>query len=88
MTKKKSLKNEVATKGYVLKIVTQATDAILNGMQKMFDAQNKRFDLLESKMDTGHENLQRQITDLKWDTPTRGEFNKLKTRVNRYHPAI
>ncbi len=39
-----------------------------------------------NKLEVGHKDLQRQINDLKVDTPTQKEFDELKTRIARYHP--
>ena len=63
-------------------VLDEAVEAILNGMERMFSKQEKRFDKLES----GQKDLQRQIGDLKYDTPTQKEFDTLKSRVDKYHP--
>ena len=63
-------------------MLDEAVEAILNGMQRMFSKQDKRFDKLEA----GQMDLQRQISDLKYDTPTQKEFDTLKSRVDKYHP--
>lgn len=64
------------------KMLDEAVEAILNGMEIMFSKQEKRFDKLEA----GQKDLQHQISDLKFDTPTQMEFNTLKSKVDKYHP--
>ena len=63
-------------------MLDEAVEAILNGMEIMFSKQEKRFDKLEA----GQKDLQHQISDLKFDTPTQMEFNTLKSKVDKYHP--
>lgn len=64
----------------------EATDSIMNGIEAIFNnfqaQMNSNFDELKS----GQADLQRQINDLKHDSPTRGEFEKLKTKVSQHHP--
>ena len=77
---KKSSHDEPVTKG----VLDEAVEAILNGMNKMFSERDKRFDQIDRRLDkleAGQKMLQRQITDLKIDTPTRNEFDELKGRV-------
>ena len=74
-------------------------DAILSGMQEMFDQQDKRFDNVEGRLD----NLEQNVSELKMDmrqvkddmkgikaefsdTPTKREFSELRERVDKYHP--
>ena len=77
-TMKKSNSNDPVTRG----VLDEAVEAILSGMQRMFSKQDKRFDKLEA----GQKDMQRQINDLKYDTPSQKEFNTLKSRVDNYHP--
>ena len=42
---------------------------------------------LETKIDNTKIELQGQIDSLKWDTPTKKEFNDLKSKVDRHHPT-
>ncbi len=63
-------------------MLDEAVDAILEGIELMFSKQGKRFDKLEA----GQKDLQRQISDLKYDTPTQKEFNILKSKVDKYYP--
>lgn len=77
----------------VQKTVLEATDAILGGVQKMFDEHNKsnvkdfsevkyKIDSLSVKVD----GLDNSIDGIKADistTPTREEFNQLKSKVNK-----
>ncbi len=61
-------------------VLDEAVEAILKGVEKMFAGQEKRFDKLEA----GQKDLQRQIGDLKYDTPTQKEFDTLKSKVDKY----
>jgi len=90
-----------ATGTDVLKIVNEAADAILTGVERMFKAQDKhyderfdrydkRFDRVDQrlvKLEAGQSDLKRQLTDLKLDAPTRKEFNTLKISFDRFHPT-
>ena len=73
-------------------MLTEATDAILNGMQSMFDEQNakldKRFGKVETDIKYMHDSLKKEIDELKYDTPTRKEFTDLKDRFDRYYPTL
>jgi uncharacterized membrane-anchored protein YhcB (DUF1043 family) len=71
----------------------EAVEAILKGVETLFgnfrgeliakfDKVGERFDKLEA----GQKDLQRQISDLKYDTPTQKEFDTLKDKVDKYHP--
>ena len=40
------------------------------------------------KLEAGQKDLQRQIGDLKYDTPTEKEFDTLKGKVDKYHPLV
>jgi hypothetical protein len=70
--------NEPVTK----KTLDEAVDTILQGVEGLFKELNKRFDDLEFEQ----REIKRQIGDLKYDMPTRKEFNELKDRVDKYHP--
>jgi hypothetical protein len=63
-------------------MLDEAVEAILKGVELMFSKQEKSFDKLEA----GQKDLQRQIGDLKLDTPTQKEFDTLKSKVDKYHP--
>ena len=63
-------------------VLDEAVEAILKGIEVMFSKQGKHFDKLEA----GQKDLQRQISDLKLDTPTQKEFDTLKSKVDKYHP--
>ena len=56
--------------------IRDATDSVLKGVDKLHAKHEKRFDKLE-----------KQIDDLKWDTPSNQAFNELKAKVDRYHPT-
>lgn len=81
MKKKADWREEAATKGYA----HEAVESVLKGMQRMFDdfgkKIDKRFDGMENRMNSVEKNLQRQIHDLQWDTPTKRDFDKLEKRV-------
>ncbi len=72
-------------------MLTEATDAVLNGIQGMFDDLNvkldKRFDKIDLEAKYNHDTLQKQIDELKYDTPTRKEFNNLKDRFDMFYPT-
>ena len=70
----------------VTEIVSDALERILEGVEGMFEQQNRTFDRRFRKLESGHADLKRQLTDLKVDTPTRSEFDELKGRVDKYHP--
>jgi hypothetical protein len=85
--------NSLATKNDIFKIVEDATDKVLKGMDRMFQEQDKRND---TKFTT-KEDLNREIgwvrddikgleTDLS-DIPTKIEFNQLKARVDKHISA-
>ena len=63
-----------------------------DGMDKRFDGMHKRFDKVDRRLDTlevGQAHLKDQLNGLKadlTDTLTRRQFEKLKVRVDRYHP--
>lgn len=64
------------------KTLDEAVDAILQGVEGLFEELNKRFDDLEFQQ----REIKRQIGDLKYDAPTRREYDELKDRVDKYHP--
>ena len=70
---------EMATKADI----REAVDAILAGLDEIVKKINVRFD----KIEAGQLALKRHVSDLKYDTPSQKEFDDLKRRVNRYHPA-
>lgn len=62
-------------------MLDEAVEAILAGMQKMFDRQSKSIDNLEAKVDNGYVQLRHEIRDLRHDTPSKQEFNDLKSSL-------
>ncbi|MBI2103426.1 hypothetical protein HYT59_00310 [Candidatus Woesebacteria bacterium] len=93
MTKKNAKKDGVATKNYVFKTVSEATDAILTGMQEMFDDHDgkleKRFNEVDKRFDrveNGVRWVKDDIDGLKGEltiyTPRR-DHEKLKARVQK-----
>ncbi|OGM55717.1 hypothetical protein A3F62_04515 [Candidatus Woesebacteria bacterium RIFCSPHIGHO2_12_FULL_44_11] len=90
--KQAGLVTEKTAKDIVTGIVMDASEAILNGVQRMFDEQNK---INDAKFAT-KEDLQREIGWVRDDIkglhaelsakPSREELNRLEARVNRYHP--
>ena len=74
-------------------VLDEAVEAILNGVEKMFGnfcgEMNTKFSKIDErfdKLEAGQKDLQRQIGDLKYDTPTQKEFETLKGKVDKYHP--
>ncbi|MCZ6529042.1 MAG: hypothetical protein O6949_01750 [Chloroflexi bacterium] len=80
-------------------MLDEAIDAILEGVGSMFkdlrgrlEGMDKRFDKVDRRLDTlevGQSYLKDQIDGLKADlsdTPSRRQFEKLKARVDKYHP--
>ncbi len=85
--------NSLATKNDVFKIVEDATDKILKGMDRMFN--NFRKEMYQNF--ATKEDLKREIgwvrDDIKGleadlsNVPTRTEFNQLKARVDKHISA-
>ena len=80
-------------------MLDEAIDAILEGVGSMFkdlcgrlDGVDKRFDKVDRRLDrleVCQSYLKDQINGLKAnlsDTPSRREFQELKTKVDKYHP--
>ena len=88
-------KADFATQKDVHKTVLEATDAVLIGVEKLlekFATKNdvKKIDRRLNKLETGQSYIKDQINNLDAElssTPSRREFNKLKTKVDHYHPA-
>lgn len=59
---KKGDRDKSVTRG----LLDNAVDVIMKGMDGIPSEQDKHFNILEA----GQRNLQRQISDLKYDTPT------------------
>jgi len=82
------------TKKDVKDIVLKATDTILDGVQNMFDEHNKEnvkdFTDVKNKIDSLSvkvDDLDDTIDGIKADistTPTRREFNQLKSKINKF----
>ena len=90
MTKDNPL--EPATKG----MLKEAVDTILDGMDNLFsrlqdelndfrEEVNINFDKVEVRLRGVEDKVKGLKSDLS-NTPTRKEFNKLKEKVDRYHP--
>jgi hypothetical protein len=77
----------------VFKMISEATDAILDGMQKMFDAQGKKIETNTTKVDEVKTELSFARDDIKGlegelaSTVSKSEFSALKGRVDKYHPV-
>jgi len=59
-------------------------------LNKKFSSIDKRFDELETKADNHYKWLKDDIKGLKADlsvTVSQKDFNRLESRVNKYHPA-
>ncbi len=74
-------------------VLDEAVEAVLKGVEKMFgnlcgemNARYTKVDGRFDKLESGREDLQRQISDLKLDTPTQKEFGTIKRRVEKYYP--
>jgi uncharacterized membrane-anchored protein YhcB (DUF1043 family) len=74
-------------------VLDEAVEAILKGVETMFGnfrgEMNTKFAKVDErfdKLEAGQKDLQRQISDLKYDTPTQKEFDTLKSKVDKYHP--
>lgn len=87
---------EKKVKKIVTEIVMDATEAILNGVQRMFDEQNKINDAkfatkedlkkVENKVDWARDDIKGLQEELS-NTPSCKEFGELKARVDSYHPV-
>ncbi len=75
---KKDLKD---VKEIVTKTVVEASEAILEGVGEMFKLQNERLDERFIKIETDISHLGQDVHDLKYDTPSRKEFEDLKVKV-------
>ena len=73
-------------------VLDEAVEAILNGMELMFSKQDKRFDKLEAnvrEIKVELSGVKDSVNGLKAefaDTPSRREFQELKSKVDKYHP--
>ena len=73
--------------------IADVFDVLRDQMNSRFDDVDKRLSSVESgqrKLDVGQAHLKDQINGLKADlsdTPSRRQFEKLKARVDRYHPV-
>ena len=81
--------NELVNRG----TLNEAVEAILEGMNNMVvglkSEMNTRFDNLEAKVNQTKNELKDDIDGLKADlstSPSRREFEELKTRVNKRYP--
>lgn len=70
------------------------SETVLSGVQDMFDKSDKKqeheFDKLENKIKLVNQDLKSEIDGLKSEFSTsvsKKEFNQLKSKVNRFHPA-
>ena len=78
-----------------VKMLNEAVDAILRGVERMFDKQDKRIDQRFKQVDhrfdrieTDVRDVRRRMIDHEVDTPTRKEFSELKARVDKHHPLV
>ena len=81
-----------------VKMLNEAVDAILRGVERMFDKQDKRIDGLDkriggmdtrlARVETDVRDVRRRMIDHEVDTPTRKEFSDLKARVDKHHPLV
>ena len=81
-----------ATKNDVQKMILEAADAILKGVETLFAEHekhtNKRFSKLESKLQTEIAFVRRDLQDLKHDTPSRKEFEEHTKQITRLEKAV
>lgn len=77
---------DVPTRKEVFEMVSQASEAVLTGVERMIQKLDKKVDRGFEELRTGQRDFQRQINDLKINTPTRKEFEELKQIVHRHHP--
>ena len=70
---KNKASNELVTK----RMLQEAVDAILGGMDKLFSEFRN-----ENKIE--HMEINRQLSDLKYDMPSMKEFNKLKNDFDKH----
>lgn len=78
-------------------MLDDAVDTLLAGMDNLYSGfkndLNMGFEKVEGRLDNLDREMtfmKREIQDLKADlsdTPTRKEFNEVKSRVDRYHPS-
>jgi len=85
--------SKFATKNDVYKIVSEATDAIISGIDNLLQNYpkkenlhlvDKKIDRIESKVNI----VERQISDIKThlsDTVSTREFNTFKEKINFHH---
>ena len=81
-----------------VKMLNEAVDAILRGVERMFDLQDKRIDGMDkriwgmdtrlARVETDVRDVRRRMIDHEVDTPTRKEFSDLKARVDKHHPLV
>lgn len=64
----------------------QAVDAIIEGVDNMFKVLKRDVKTGFDGLKSGQRDINRRIDDLQLDTPSRKEFDKLKKRVDKYHP--
>jgi len=87
--------NQLATKSDVQEIVDQATDAVLDGVGRLLEdyATKDGLKKVETRLDrleTEVSGLRNDVRDVKTelsDTPSVKEFERLKAKVSRHHPA-
>ena len=90
--------NRPATVKEVREIVIDASEAILKGVDRMFEEQNGRIDKRFKRVDERFNKLEVEISYIKdtanglkadlADTPTKKEHEELKAKVEKYHPLI
>lgn len=90
--------NQLITKTYLDKALNKAIGSIAEILNDLIQKMEKRFDRVEGRLDrvegrlgqveTSQQDIKRQLTDLKMDTPTQREFEELKIKVNRIRPTL
>lgn len=69
------------------KTLGEFSDAILIGVEGMMEKLEKKLSRRFDKLLAGQRELQRQINDLKADTPTIKKFKQLEEKVYYHHPS-
>jgi len=64
------------------KTLGQSVETIIHGVERMFKAQNKLLDKRFNTIETDVRDIRRRMIDHEVDTPTKKEFNELKSRID------
>ena len=67
-------------------MLQQAIDAILTGVENMMKNLRREMKAGFDELSAGQRDIKRRIKDIELDTSSRKEFDKLKNRIDKYHP--